>query len=272
MMMTRNFWTLNLVLVSCVLLVGLPILTQAAVDEDTVALWLFDEGSGEIVKDSSGNGHDGKFVGEIKRVQGKWGKALDFDGTDGIYVEVPHAEDLSLAEWSIEAWLNVRSVVGGWHCPFGKEGIDPTTRNYALYIQGGDLGIAHGSISVGNAMGHATFGATNIIDGEWHHIAATYDGNKCTLYIDGQEDFGRSVGGDADGEIGGPPDFDETPITIGNIMSGARSVDAVMDEIHLSKRARTVDEIMESMKGLAGDAAAVYPSGKLTTTWANIKQ
>jgi hypothetical protein len=33
------------------------------VDKDTIALWDFSEGSGDVVHDASGNGHNGKFVG-----------------------------------------------------------------------------------------------------------------------------------------------------------------------------------------------------------------
>ena len=38
-------------------------------DADTLALYHFDEGSGDVLKDSSGNGHHGKIVGA------KWVKA-----------------------------------------------------------------------------------------------------------------------------------------------------------------------------------------------------
>ena len=38
---------------------------DAAVDENTVAVWLFEEGAGEgRAKDASGNGHDGEFAGK----------------------------------------------------------------------------------------------------------------------------------------------------------------------------------------------------------------
>jgi hypothetical protein len=33
-------------------------------DENTIALWDFSEGAGDVVHDKSGNGHDGKFVGD----------------------------------------------------------------------------------------------------------------------------------------------------------------------------------------------------------------
>lgn len=253
------------------LLVMYSVFAFAAVDEDTVAVWLFDEGSGETVKDSSDKGHDGVFVGDINWVKGKWGGALDFGGKETAYVEIPHADDLSLEEWSIEAWLNIRSLSLAWHCPFAKETAGPSTRNYALYVQGDGKGIAHGSISVGNAMGHATFGAINIADGEWHHIAATYDGNKCIMYVDGEEDFEHSVGGAADGEIGGPPDTNEGPITIGAVPSQGSifPIDGMVDEIRLSSRMRTAEEIRQSMQS---SLAAVEALGRnLSRTWASIK-
>ena len=32
-------------------------------DADTMALYHFDEGAGDVARDSSGNGHDGKIIG-----------------------------------------------------------------------------------------------------------------------------------------------------------------------------------------------------------------
>jgi hypothetical protein len=68
------------------LLIGLVVLfvggmlansTHAAIDPKTiVGLWLFDEGSGNTAKDSSGNKNDGAFMGKPAWVDGKFGKAL----------------------------------------------------------------------------------------------------------------------------------------------------------------------------------------------------
>jgi hypothetical protein len=71
-------------------LYAVPFVTVAKIDENTVALWLFDEGSGDVVKDFSGNGNNGKIF-EAEWAPGKFGDALKFDGiadqTD--YVEAP---------------------------------------------------------------------------------------------------------------------------------------------------------------------------------------
>ena len=42
----------------------LPHISSAKIDPDTaVGVWLFDEGAGDDVKDSSGKGNDGKITG-----------------------------------------------------------------------------------------------------------------------------------------------------------------------------------------------------------------
>lgn len=251
---------LSLITTACLLLIAFPVSIYAEVDKDTVAVWLFDEGAGDTAKDISGNGHDGTLFGDTKWTDAKHGKGLDFSGAFANYVKVPHADDLNLEEWTIEGWFLIRSIVrlDDFDCPFAKE--SGSNRNYAFHIQGGG-GTIHGSITIGGAFGHAALGVTNIDDGEWHYLAITYDGIKCTLYVDGEEDAGS--------EIGGPPDTNGGPITIGG--TGARSTDGIIDEVRLSSIARTQEEIEEVMEKGLKVLIAVRPSGKLTTTWANIK-
>ena len=42
-------------------------LAEADVQDDSVAMWLFDEGTGRVAKDSSGNGNDGILKNTPKR-------------------------------------------------------------------------------------------------------------------------------------------------------------------------------------------------------------
>ena len=69
-------------LVSFVLVLGIV----GSASAELVAYWGFDEGSGDTVFDSSGNGNDGTIVaGEWG--QGKFGPALNFNGQDN-YVQL----------------------------------------------------------------------------------------------------------------------------------------------------------------------------------------
>lgn len=65
--------------------------TIPEIDPTLIGWWRFDEGSGTIAYDSSGNGNDGMFVGDPQWVAGKWGGALDFGG-DGDHVIDEDAE------------------------------------------------------------------------------------------------------------------------------------------------------------------------------------
>ena len=87
---------------------------DAAVDENTVAVWLFEEGAGKVVKDASGNGHDGEFAGSPKWVKGKFGTGLEFPGDNSGYVVVDSTEKLELETLSIEAWVKVEESTGKW--------------------------------------------------------------------------------------------------------------------------------------------------------------
>ena len=59
--------------------------------ESIVGIWLF-EATNELAIDSSNNGNDGEIVG-AKRVEGKIGNGLEFDGTN--YVKIPRSEQAS---------------------------------------------------------------------------------------------------------------------------------------------------------------------------------
>ena len=67
-------------LVGIFFLIALPGL--AKIDPDSITgMWLFNEGKGGTAADASGNGNDGEIHG-AKWVDGKFGKALEFNGTD----------------------------------------------------------------------------------------------------------------------------------------------------------------------------------------------
>ena len=101
---TKSFCGVPYLLIALILTVLIGgIQTDAAVDKHTVAVWLFEEGAGKVVKDASGNGHDGKFEGSPKWVKGKFGTGLEFPGDASGYVVVDSTEKLELEELSIEA-------------------------------------------------------------------------------------------------------------------------------------------------------------------------
>jgi len=84
---------------------------DAKVDPDTiVGMWLFDEGSGDTTKDSSGNGDDGEING-AQWVEGKFGTALEFNGSTDA-VACPDNESLDITDAiTVSAWIKTPQPV-----------------------------------------------------------------------------------------------------------------------------------------------------------------
>ena len=82
-------------------------ISEAKLDpKAVVGMWLFEEETGNIIKDSSGNGNHGEVLGNAKRAGGKFGKGLAFDGVDD-YVKVPNSDSLNPKKGiTVMAWVN----------------------------------------------------------------------------------------------------------------------------------------------------------------------
>jgi hypothetical protein len=79
--------------------------------EPPIGHWQFDEGSGQVATDSSGNGNNGQLgstagadANDPIWVDGISGKALGFDGVDD-YVEIPYDPSFNLSSFTLEVWL-----------------------------------------------------------------------------------------------------------------------------------------------------------------------
>ncbi|RLG07236.1 MAG: hypothetical protein DRN68_05685 [Thaumarchaeota archaeon] len=97
--------------------------TFIRVIDGVVGAWHFDEGEGNIAHDTSGEGNDGTlYDGNTTNddgntppqwTDGKFGKALSFDGVDD-YVKVPDSVSLNVTdELTVMAWFNSRNIIEG---------------------------------------------------------------------------------------------------------------------------------------------------------------
>src|SRR3989442_10796696 len=69
-----------------------------------IAYWKFDDGSGTLAADSSGNGFNGTLVNGPLWVAGRIGQGLSFDGVDD-YADVPSAPALATFPPTAPAWV-----------------------------------------------------------------------------------------------------------------------------------------------------------------------
>ncbi len=150
--------------------------------EGLVGAWFFDEGKGNIAEDASGNDHSGK-INDAEWVDGKFGKALKFDG-DGAVV-IPHSDDLTLEFFTIAAWVKCKNQ-GTWQTIITKTGEDEGAqpRNYGSFVVPNNGGI-HFSLQGGNTKINS---AEQVTDGNWHYVVMTRDKKgKMRGYIDSKE-------------------------------------------------------------------------------------
>ncbi len=138
-----------------------------------VAHWDFNEGSGVVLRDTSGHGNDGKNHGAQYVARGK-GYCLEFDGVDD-YVDCGDKPDLDLHEQvTIEAWIYPDSRVIGEPGILGKH----FTSYLLTYYADGKCWWY---------IGEGANNAKNLLTaGSWHHVVCTFDGTTMRLYIDGK--------------------------------------------------------------------------------------
>ncbi|MCX6013467.1 MAG: LamG domain-containing protein [Chloroflexi bacterium] len=224
-------------------------LSHAKIDPKTcVGMWLFDEGSGTTGKDSSGNKNDGTLKNGTKWVDGKFGKALSFNGVDD-YVDCGSGASLDITDAiTVGAWVNIPNV-SGLKTIIGKQGA------YAFNIRDNEIRFTLPALWDADTSGAA------LTSGSWSHIAITYDKKNVKYYKDGVFIF--SI-----------PETDAIRVTANTLLIGNNEwnewFSGTMDEVVLFNVVLTEDDIKDIMKG-GSNVLAVSPSGKLAATWASIK-
>ena len=219
----------------------------------------YDEGKGEEAEDLSGNKHVG-VIDNPKWVDGKFGKALKFDGPGSdAFVTVESTPKLNIDEGSFMAWINaedwpgVRQIVGkSVHGGCGGR------VQYGLFSEGGGL-----KLRLETEAGRADILTELPETGEFVHVAFTTDTKKAKIYFDGEEMI--------EADVPGKLKANDDPWRIAQDCDRLQYVfNGIIDEVRLWNRALSEDEINTFMdQGV--DALDVEAAGKLSTTWGRLK-
>ncbi len=240
----------------CVMLFTVIFTTEIFSANDLVLYLSFDELKGDVAEDLSKFGNDATFKGNPDLVDGKFGKAVDFDGKT--WAEISDHDSLDMVDGiTIEHWANLR--------PAGNEqtGVEKGTTwkaglyTLAAFYRGGSL-LQFFDLP-DNCREHNI--GDNIQDETWHFLAGTWDGTTIKLYIDGE--LNKEL------ECKGKLTANNEPLFIGARGGNQRFVNGALDEIKMYNYALTEDELRIDMDN--PNAADVLPQDKLTTTWARLK-
>ena len=146
-----------------------------------MAAYGFDEGSGTTVTDASGNGNNGTVANGPGRRPAKYGKAIQFNGTNAL-VSIPDATSLHLtAGMTLEAWVNPSTVNSNW-----RDVIYKGNDNYYLEATSTNGSRPDAGLIAGGSYGDA-YGTSALPANSWSFLAETYDGATLRLYVNGTQ-------------------------------------------------------------------------------------
>src|SRR5262249_7429141 len=135
-----------------------------------MAAYGFNEGSGTVVTDLSGNGNNGTIGGATWTTSGMYGNALSFNGTNALG-SINNSASLQFdSTLTLEAWVYPTTVSSAW-----RDVIYKGNDNY--YLEGTSTNSSHpvaGAI-LGGVYGEA-IGPNALTANTWAHLAETYDG------------------------------------------------------------------------------------------------
>ncbi len=236
-------------LVSFVLMFGM-VLTSIA-QADLVGWWRFNEGSGDIAEDSSGNNHDGTLLGIPEWVAGPdgFGGAIAFGpdkciGVDcGVFDPTNGTGQFTIALWAYwdgtGTFQHFITKSAGW-------GADTMMFQYELWG-------AHTSETYTDRIGVSYEPAGSVPfsimpKNEWVHLAMTFNGTNATLYVNGVDEEGPkafSIGPDVDAQV-------EIGYNSNRPELSERTFHGFLDEVRIYDYAMTEAEIQIVMVGGEG--------------------
>ena len=229
---------------------------------DVAGMWLYEEGAGTEVLDSSENGNHGRFNGSPQWTDdGVFGGALNCASSG--HVLIPDSDSLDLeAAWTLTTWVNINPPMERWQHVINKR--FDIADNYAIRLQ--DTGAWEVYINNG---GWVRLGdPSKAIGGEWVHLAATYDGSsELILYVGGEQVATRSAVG--------PPPANDIDLRLGNYQGNSGGMDGMIDDTAIFTVDLTPKEIVtikENGLEVAMNIQSVGPLGKFPTFWGKIKK
>lgn len=144
-----------------------------------IGWWKMNENGGTTLTDSSGQGITGALNGSYTWASGYWqdqGAGYAAMGSPTALANVKHTGTLAV-------WINFTGA--GWQYVMGNMNWTTDLNGYTLGI---DNNAPAGRFTFGVANGstiNSVLSTSNMDDGNWHHVVATWDGTNLKIYIDG---------------------------------------------------------------------------------------
>ena len=196
--------------------------------------WWPGDGNANDIQD----GNNGTFVNGATFAAGKVGQAFSFDGIDD-FVQVADNTNLQPTRFTIDAWIKTATIPEPIKPAFILARAGPNGFNgydLSVYYTSGvaTLVVRLDQFTFGSASGN-----TNVADGNWHHVAGTYDGTTVNVYVDGVLQ-GATTYTAGVGYVSGDP------LLIGKRqrVANTSNFNGLIDEVEIFNRALSASEIL----------------------------
>ena len=142
--------------------------------------------------DIQGN-NDGAPQMGVSFASGKVGQGFSFNGSAQSFVSLPNSADMlpSSGHFTIAAWIKPNASSNAWDTILAKrDSCGSNGISYYLGVNKGDPIDPYGSLvlSMSGPSGESRARSDSPLpsDGQFHHVAGTYNGSQMMVYIDGQ--------------------------------------------------------------------------------------
>ena len=256
----------NIVVILLLIMLVVPIVHAENELEESLILYMsFDTIDGAMTIDHSLYANHGEMKGDPEHVTGRFGKALELNGTSD-FVQIPHHESLTVEQdATVMAWIHTERLTGpneGRWAGILAKGNNP--RSYSLWTDA-ETKCLH--FSVGPPNGGGTVCNTAIKLNQWQHVAAQIHEGTHRYWLNGVKV--HEVPNKPN-----PPGLNDTaPVVIGT--GGGNNETyylGVIDEVRIWNRALSDEEIKAQMEKGHFEFFVVNPEHKLATTWGNLKE
>ncbi|MBI2085442.1 MAG: LamG domain-containing protein [Candidatus Aenigmarchaeota archaeon] len=238
-----------------------------------VGYWRMDDGSGLTAKDHSGNSRNGNLNSmdpATDWVAGKFGGALDFDGTNdhvniGDFLETGNGRKeltvIMLVKTGVEQ--NQKGILAHYDYGINQRSWELRTNSagdgkFAVIVS------TDGTFNAGKRKYYVS--NTVFIDNSWHQIGFTFNSGTLKLYLDGSEVTVTKINDDPITTI-----HDSTAgITIGSLLSSGASADnfnGVVDEIRIFNKVLSDTEISNEYRNKHSDLEIAPQGSKLAISY-----
>ena len=227
--------------------------------ESVVAMWLLDEGGGDQIADTSGNGHNGRFVGgRVKWVDGKFGKGLEFTQEGWAEMNAPVVVDT--VDWSMGCWAKPRDSQKNW-----ANILSSHNALRGISFEQFDNNVNRMGVAMGDGETWGGAGFVQLRANQWNHMVFTRKKKIGTWYLNGRVDNTKQMDS-VNSVVASPSHF-----RIGNWVLGSRNWNGIVDEAFIFERALSQEEIRTIMNQGLDRARPVEPNDRVAISWGRLK-